>query len=177
MSATATMNGTQLSGAEAASLVGIVLAFLGVFILLVIAFYVLVVIAYWKMFTKAGEKGWKAIIPIYNVYVAFRIAWNDKSAFWIFLLSYVVFAIAQGTMTTTINGVTTTASFTDNPIAGIISLIAGIVALVWTIRFYIKQAHAYSKGTGCGVLTLFFPNIMTLFYGFASSAVYKGPQD
>ena len=29
-----------------------------------LAFYVLFVAAFWKIFVKAGEEGWKAIIPI-----------------------------------------------------------------------------------------------------------------
>ena len=28
----------------------------------------------WKVFTKAGEKGWKCIIPIYNLVILFRIS-------------------------------------------------------------------------------------------------------
>lgn len=35
---------------------------------------VLTIIANWKIFTKAGEKGWKCIIPIYNTVVLFKIA-------------------------------------------------------------------------------------------------------
>ena len=34
---------------------------------------VLTIVANWKIFTKAGEAGWKSIIPIYNVVVLFRI--------------------------------------------------------------------------------------------------------
>lgn len=34
---------------------------------------VLVIIGWWKIFEKAGEAGWKAIIPIYNIYVLLRI--------------------------------------------------------------------------------------------------------
>ena len=35
---------------------------------------VLTIIANWKIFTKAGEKGWKCLIPIYNTVVLFKIA-------------------------------------------------------------------------------------------------------
>ena len=35
---------------------------------------ILTIIANWKIFTKAGEEGWKSIIPIYNVVVLFKIA-------------------------------------------------------------------------------------------------------
>ena len=37
-------------------------------------FGVLVIIGLWKIFTKAGEKGWKSLIPIYNVYILFKIS-------------------------------------------------------------------------------------------------------
>lgn len=32
----------------------------------------------WKVFTKTGHAGWKAVIPIYNVYVMLRIGGNSK---------------------------------------------------------------------------------------------------
>jgi len=35
---------------------------------------VLTIIANWKIFTKAGQKGWKCLIPIYNSVVLFKIA-------------------------------------------------------------------------------------------------------
>ena len=35
---------------------------------------VISLIAMWKIFTKAGEAGWKAIIPIYNIVTLFKIA-------------------------------------------------------------------------------------------------------
>lgn len=42
--------------------------------------YVLVVIAQWKVFQKAGRKGWESLIPIWNGIVMFQIAgmsgWN-----------------------------------------------------------------------------------------------------
>lgn len=43
---------------------------------------VLTIIAFWKIFQKAGEKGWKAIIPFYNQYTEFKIFWTTKW-FWI----------------------------------------------------------------------------------------------
>ena len=41
-------------------------------VLIVVA--VLTIIANWKIFTKAGEAGWKCLIPIYNIVVLFKIA-------------------------------------------------------------------------------------------------------
>ena len=50
---------------DTATIVGL-LTLLGSYIFLVIAWYIILVIANWKIFTKAGEAGWKSIIPIYN---------------------------------------------------------------------------------------------------------------
>lgn len=44
---------------------------------------VLLIIAMWKIFTKAGQAGWKSLIPIYNFYILCKIA-DGKG--WKFLL-------------------------------------------------------------------------------------------
>ncbi|HKO56538.1 MAG TPA: DUF5684 domain-containing protein [Thermoanaerobaculia bacterium] len=50
-------------------------------VLLVAIFYIWV---FWKVFEKAGEPGWAAIIPIYNLYVLCKIA--GKPGWWVILL-------------------------------------------------------------------------------------------
>lgn len=35
------------------------------------------IIAQWRVFVKAGEPGWKILIPIYNIYTLFKIAWGS----------------------------------------------------------------------------------------------------
>ncbi len=44
---------------------------------------VLLIIAMWKIFSKAGQGGWKSLIPIYNVYTLCKIADGNG---WKFLL-------------------------------------------------------------------------------------------
>jgi hypothetical protein len=55
---------------------------------------VLMIAGMWKVFAKAGEPGWAAIIPIYNVIVMLKIA--GKPAWWfiLFLIPVVSFIIA-----------------------------------------------------------------------------------
>lgn len=139
-----------------------IVAALGAYALLIIVLVVLLIVAYWKMFTKAGIAGWKSIIPIYNVYIAFKIAWKDQSAFWIWLVASFVYGMFRDR---------------EDGISGIITIVAGLAALIWWMRFCIKQAKSYSKGTSTGIAAFFLPNIMTLYYGFASSCTYAGPQD
>lgn len=49
-----------------------------------LAVVVLVIASVWKVFAKAGEPGWAAIIPIYNVIVFLKIA--GRPWWWVFLL-------------------------------------------------------------------------------------------
>ena len=49
-------------------------AFLGIMIVIALVVAILQLAGMWKVFTKAGEKGWKCIIPIYNLVILFRIS-------------------------------------------------------------------------------------------------------
>lgn len=46
--------------------------------------WVLSIVAYWRVFEKAGQPGWAAIVPIYNIYVLIKIA--GRPGWWILLL-------------------------------------------------------------------------------------------
>jgi hypothetical protein len=39
--------------------------------------------ALWRIFTKAGERGWAAIVPVYNLIVLQRVV--GRPAWWVFL--------------------------------------------------------------------------------------------
>jgi hypothetical protein len=67
-----------------------------VFMVIWLAIALLIVASMWKIFVKAGEPGWAAIIPIYNFIVLLKIA--GKPAWWIVLLlipvvNFVILAI------------------------------------------------------------------------------------
>ena len=57
--------------------------------LIILAFYVLIIVAQWKIFTKAGQEGWKALIPIYNVVVLYKIIGLSPWLLLLYLLSIV----------------------------------------------------------------------------------------
>jgi hypothetical protein len=49
-----------------------------------IAFAILVIAAYWKIFVKASQPGWAAIIPIYNLLVLLRVV--GRPWWWLILM-------------------------------------------------------------------------------------------
>ena len=56
----------------------------GVFVLVMIAVGIFMIASVWKAFEKAGQPGWAAIVPIYNMVVLLRIA--GKPVWWLVLL-------------------------------------------------------------------------------------------
>ncbi|MFW6019995.1 MAG: signal peptidase I [Bacteroidales bacterium] len=58
---------------------------MSIYVILTIIFFIASVAGLWGMFEKAGEPGWKILIPLYNFYVWLKII--DKPLWWyIFLL-------------------------------------------------------------------------------------------
>jgi hypothetical protein len=49
-----------------------------------LTFMILMIAACWKIFTKAGQPGWAAIIPIYNWYILCKIV--GRPGWWVILL-------------------------------------------------------------------------------------------
>jgi hypothetical protein len=58
-------------------------AFVVVVFLISAAVTVLVIASMWRVFTKAGQKGWLALIPILNFYVLIKIV--GRESWWIIL--------------------------------------------------------------------------------------------
>jgi hypothetical protein len=48
------------------------------------AVVILLIAAMWKVFSKAGQPGWAAIIPIYNFYIMCKVA--GRPGWWVILM-------------------------------------------------------------------------------------------
>jgi hypothetical protein len=49
-----------------------------------LAIAILIIAGFWKVFTKAGQPGWAAIVPIYNMYILCKVA--GRPGWWLLLL-------------------------------------------------------------------------------------------
>ena len=67
---------------------------LGIVAVIYFAILILLIVSVWKVFTKAGQPGWAAIIPIYNMVVLLKIV--GKPVWWIigFLIPIVNIVVA-----------------------------------------------------------------------------------
>lgn len=134
--------------------IGLVLAIC--FILLCLAIFMMVTT--WKLFEKAGEEGWKSIIPIYSQLIMIKIAFSNQKNWlmagpllmvvWSFLpsdnyVSSLIYAIAAGMSIYTSYGFIR--RFTDTSLA-VFSLFAPII--VYPIAAFSSKYEytPYQKG-------------------------------
>lgn len=145
---------------------------------LVLVLLILLIIARWKIFTKAGEAGWKSIIPIYSDYVQWRIAWRKTSMFWISLLLLIagyVLMYSSGSYVVNSSGTMVATGGGNTLLSGVGALLVLAYAIISLVCIY-KLMRAFGHGGGWTVLYILFPSIMLLVLGFGSSR-YFGPQD
>lgn len=170
-------NSVTLTGEEASAAAGIVGMSLMMMMFVTLALAILLIIARWKIFTKAGEKGWKSIIPVYSDYVQWRIGWNKTGLFWIMVLLIVagmVLLYVGGAYVTDGRG---NVMYTGGGniwagIGGILIIVAAILNMVAVYKLFASYGH----GAGWFIGYIFVPHIMLLVLGFGSSR-YFGPRD
>ena len=61
--------------------------------LAILAMAVLMIVAMWRIFAKASEAGWKAVIPFYNTYILYKITWGNGLYFLLLLIPCANFVI------------------------------------------------------------------------------------
>ena len=164
----------NLTTGEAAAAGAILGGMFGVIAVAGIACAIIMLIATWKIFTKAGEKGWKVLIPFYNAYIAFKIS-GFKSGFWTLLATEIavfvaIFIAAATGDATVVNGQVT--EF-HNAIYPIITIVAAIIEIVIGVVGCYKLAKAFKRGIGTTLGLIFLPFIFTLILAFGSAKYDK----
>ncbi len=63
---------------------GAVAGIIGLFVVVIeLALIAAIIVGMWKLFEKAGQPGWAAIVPIYNIYILLQIV--GKPVWWLIL--------------------------------------------------------------------------------------------
>lgn len=145
---------------------GIVGASLATFGIIGLAVYILFIVAWWKIFTKAGEKGWKSIIPIYNIYIYCRIIGIN---FWIYAFGI---PVALSVITSIAAGGQANAA-QPSTLVTILSFLSLGYAIFLAIYEAIKLGDAFKKSTGFKVGLVLLTNIFLLILAFGESKYHK----
>lgn len=137
------------------------LAILGSAFIMVVCFAAAVllvsIVSYWKLYEKAGEKGWAAIIPFYSDYVRAKITWGNG---WIFLLPLAAAFVSAGAYRT----------------MWLVSLCT-LVSIVYYAITCLKLAKAFGQSALFAVGIFFFSIIFLPLLAFGSSQYLGVPND
>lgn len=117
-------------------------------------------IGYFKMFKKAGQRGWFAFIPLLRDFAMFKMAWTVK-AFIINTVLLVVFQLFGGS---------------ESILLGLVAVIAGIALIVVQVKLLLRVAKSFGKGAGWAALLFFLPFVATLILGFGSAEYLGNPE-
>lgn len=117
-------------------------------------------IGYFKMFKKAGQRGWFAFIPLLRDFALFKMSWTLKA----FIVNTVLFAVFQ------------LCSESESILVGFVAAIAGIALIVVQVKLLLRVAKSFGKGGGWAALLFFLPVIATLILGFGSAEYLGNPE-
>lgn len=118
--------------------------------ILTMALVVVSIVATWKLFKKAGKKGWESIVPFYSYWVLVEIAGLN---WWWFLLIIC-------------NSVVSMLDLDE------LSAIASLVSFFASFNCYYNIAKKFDKNTGYAVCTGLFTVIFVMILGFSKKEVY-----
>ena len=125
-----------------------------------VALAIFEIVCLWKVFEKAGEPGWKCLIPIYNAYIFMKICWEGKYFWWsllIMLIPGVITGIAAGTGSAAFSG-----------IAGFLMVAAVIAVAVIEIMALVKLSKRFGKSGAFALGLIFLEPIFIAILAFGS---------
>lgn len=123
--------------------------------------WVISIIPMWRLFEKAGQPGWQAIIPVYSSYMLYKISWKPSMFFITLILGIVASVLLQ---------------LNDYMALVVIGGIINIAVMVLGIIFNHKISKSFGHGVGFTVGLIFLSLIFLYILAFGSSE-YQGAQD
>ena len=134
-----------------------------VWIIVAIICCVLVIIAMWRIFTKAWEKWWKSLIPIYNLYIMYKIV-GMKNWFWYAILVSFCLGLIAGFL------------WEESSAAGILEMVASAFSGIVSIVAAFKLPRKFGWGVFASILYVLFTPICILILGFGNYK-YEGESE
>ena len=127
-----------------------------------VAIYALFVAAEWRILTKAGEKGWKSLIPVYNVYVSHHIVGMSHIWFVLEICTWVVEFVFEA-----VKVIPDWAVIAFGIPTAIITLLSELIHII-------KMCNCFGKGILFKIGMILVPNLFTLIIAFGKSE-YRAP--
>ena len=132
-------------------------------LILTVIYYVSLTVAQWKLFNKAGEKGWKSLIPFYNMFVSHHLI-GMRHIWFILDIIFWVIEVVLGFFEATPLWVEET-----------FFSVAIIVTIISEILHIMKLCYCYTRSELFGIGLFLIPPLFSLILAFDKSE-YNPPK-
>lgn len=163
-----------MEAAAYAASYGLAAIIMAVYYVVILAVAVVSYIALWKIFVKAGEPGWKCLIPFYSGHTMYKLFWKPVY-YWLTMVFALVIGVlmAIGAM-----GFNPTYHYGGAPAAYnglllVLYLAYAVFAIVCNIKLHLGMARSFGYGGGFAAGLVLLPMVFLLILAFNSDA-YKG---
>ena len=112
---------------------------------------ILVLISNWIIFLKAGRPGWQSLIPLYNIYVEYKLCWKGRYGLLSIALTVVSLLLV---------------AFDADPL--LIS-ITSAASMLLQIIFCFKFSKAFGNGMFMGIILILSAGLGRIILGFGGS--------
>lgn len=119
-----------------------------------IIYYIFYMFGAYRVFQKCGVAGWKAFIPVYNLYVQYGLTWQSFMAI-VYLVVAVLYAWLSGADSTMLVALGT-----------VCNLASMLIALVGDI----KLSKSFGHGVPFGLGLYFLQPVFIMILGFGADA-------
>ena len=124
-----------------------------------IIFFFFLIIGLYKIFEKADEKGWKSLIPIYNIYMIYKIFWKTKYFVLLLIISFVC--------------ILSTYFIYSQELFELLVFILTLIFLYHQIILSIRISRSFKKNIFWSLGIIFFPYLFIIILGFNKSKYIK----
>ena len=124
-----------------------------------IIFYIFVIIGYFKIYKKANEKGWKALIPFYNIYILYKIFWKIKYFMFLLIIYFICIFI--------------TGFIYSQELFELLMFILTLITLYHRIILSIRISRSFKKNIFWSLGIIFLPYLFVIILGFNKAKYIK----
>lgn len=124
-----------------------------------IIFGLLTIIGLYKIFEKANEKGWKALIPIYNIYMLYKIFWKAKYFILLLIISFIC--------------ILSTYFIYSQELFELLVFILTLILLYHQIILSIRISRSFRKNIFWSLGIVIFPYLFIVILGFNKTKYIK----
>lgn len=137
---------------------------LGIICLIAVGvFAALIIVAEWKILTKAGEKGWQSLIPIYNVFISHHIVGMSHVWFVLEVITWIIELVLE------------LVSAIPESVGIVFGIAAGVFTIVSELIHILKMCNCFKKGLLFKIGMIILPYLFLMVLAF-SKAEYTKPK-